>query len=102
MEEDRPFELAALLAHVTEHPGGLDGDGEERRHEVEELEILVGEGASALVDRVADPDRLILDNQRDREHVAGVEQADVALGARPSENTRDFPYETGEHSWSGH
>ena len=54
----------------------MHADGEQRGDQVEQLQVLVGERAAAFVDRVAHADGLVLDDQRDRQARAGVEQVD--------------------------
>jgi hypothetical protein len=76
LQEDRPLQLAPLLADLPEQVGGLDADGQQRGDQVEQLEVLLGERPAALVDRVAYADGLVLDDQRDGQAFAGVEQVD--------------------------
>ena len=52
----------------------MHADGEQRRDQVEQLQVLVGERAAAFVDRVAHADGLVLDDQRDRQDRVGGEQ----------------------------
>ena len=65
-----------MRAHLAEQVGGLHADGQQRGDHIEQLQVLVGERAATLVDRVAHADGLVLDDQRDRQDRVGIEQVD--------------------------